>query len=140
MMRCFMRVLVTGGAGFMGSHLYERLVVEGHDPSIIDELNDFYSPADKLANLHSIAKSGPVEFQEAIICDMKAMTSIFARREPERIAHLAARAGVRPSLDDPLPYEEVIVHGTLVLLERCRLTRPPRVVISRTGVTVNVAL
>jgi UDP-glucuronate 4-epimerase len=115
-----MRILVTGGAGFIGSHVAERLVTAGHDVTIIDSLNDFYSPEKKLENIAAIVKSGTVRFHAADICDGEVVDRIFTSARPEAVIHLAARAGVRPSLEDPLLYEHVNIRGTLVLLEACR--------------------
>src|SRR5690242_20616436 len=115
-----MRVLVTGGAGFIGSHLCERLVREGHEVSILDDLNDFYSPALKRANLAMVSATGPVAFHQGDIRDAESVGSVFAALHPEAVFHLAARAGVRPSLEQPLLYEETNVRGTMLLLEAAR--------------------
>jgi len=115
-----MRVLVTGGAGFIGSHLSEKLLGQGHRVAIMDDLNDFYSPARKRENLALIRGAGPVAFYEGDICDAAAVTRAFAEHQPEAVIHLAARAGVRPSLEAPLLYERVNVGGTMVLLEAAR--------------------
>ncbi|HEY7338278.1 MAG TPA: NAD-dependent epimerase/dehydratase family protein [Bryobacteraceae bacterium] len=118
-----MKTLITGGAGFIGSHLAERLIREGCEVAIVDELNDFYSPKLKCANLEAVkgaARGRLAPFFQADICDEAAMADVFDRVEPEMVIHLAARAGVRPSLEQPLLYERVNVHGTAVLLEECR--------------------
>jgi UDP-glucuronate 4-epimerase len=115
-----MRVLVTGGAGFVGSHLSERLIRDGHRVTVVDDLNDFYPPALKRANLEAVAAAGPFRFQQADICDSDGMAALFADCQPEVVVHLAARAGVRPSLEQPLLYERVNGHGTLVVLEQAR--------------------
>jgi UDP-glucuronate 4-epimerase len=115
-----MRILLTGGAGFIGSHLAERLLRDGHEVVIIDELNDFYSPGIKRANLAAVLRVGPTVFHEADICDEDAVSAIAQRHEPEAIIHLAARAGVRPSLEQPLLYERANIRGTMVLLETAR--------------------
>ena len=115
-----MKIMVTGGAGFIGSHLAESLVREGHSVIVVDDLNDFYSPAMKLENLQAIRQGGPVEFHKVDICDAPEILRIVAENRPDAIVHLAARAGVRPSLDDPLLYEMVNVRGTMVLLEASR--------------------
>ena len=116
-----MRIIVTGGAGFIGSHTCERLLLDGHTVSVIDDLNDFYSPVFKNQNLAELRRVGPVEFHQADVSDEAAMRSIFEESRPEAVIHLAARAGVRPSLEQPLLYERVNVHGTLCLLECSRL-------------------
>jgi UDP-glucuronate 4-epimerase len=115
-----MKVLVTGGAGFIGSHLSQALLGQGHHVSIIDQLNDFYDPALKLANLEEIRSTGTVSFHQADISDEERIPAILAEEQPDAIVHLAARAGVRPSLEQPLLYERANVHGTMVLLEACR--------------------
>jgi UDP-glucuronate 4-epimerase len=115
-----MNVLITGGAGFIGSHLSQALLGQGHRVSIIDELNDFYDPALKLANLQEIRSTGAVSFHQADISDEERIPGILAAEQPDAIVHLAARAGVRPSLEQPLLYERANVHGTMVLLEACR--------------------
>lgn len=115
-----MNILVTGGAGFIGSHLSERLLRDGHSLTIVDDLNDFYSPDTKRANLAAVRRAGPVTFHEADICDEERMSAIGNERKLDAIIHLAARAGVRPSLEQPLLYEHVNVRGTMVLLEMAR--------------------
>jgi UDP-glucuronate 4-epimerase len=115
-----MRILVTGGAGFIGSHVSEQLLRHHHSVSIVDDLNDFYSPQEKHNNLTMIRQAGPVSFYQADICDAEAVGRIFREVRPEVVIHLAARAGVRPSLERPLLYEKVNVNGTLVLLEASR--------------------
>src|SRR5437879_8345835 len=117
-----MNVLVTGGAGFIGSHLCERLVAEAHAVSIVDDLNDFYDPRLKRENLEEIRSRGPVEFLEADICDSAAVERFSRERGIEAIIHLAARAGVRPSLENPLLYERTNVQGTISVLEAARQT------------------
>jgi UDP-glucuronate 4-epimerase len=115
-----MRIMVTGGAGFIGSHLCERLLRDGHEVSIVDELNDYYSPALKQQNLAAVRRAGPVAFHACDICDRRSMMQILTSQRPDALVHLAARAGVRPSLLQPLLYERVNVGGTLSLLEACR--------------------
>jgi UDP-glucuronate 4-epimerase len=115
-----MRVLVTGGVGFIGSHLCERLLKDGYEVAVVDDLNDYYSPALKLENLSIIRAAGSFPFFKCDICDREALTEILGRWRPDAVVHLAARAGVRPSLEQPLLYERVNVGGTLNLLEACR--------------------
>jgi UDP-glucuronate 4-epimerase len=117
-----MNVLVTGGAGFIGSHLCERLLREGHRVSIVDDLNDFYSPVLKEENLQSVRSVGPIQLYSGDIRDEAAMQLVFDQVQPELVIHLAARAGIRPSLEQPLLYESVNVRGVMVLLEACRRT------------------
>lgn len=114
------RILLTGGAGFIGSHVAEALLRSGAGLSLIDNLDDFYSPAWKRANLESIRKAGAFEFFEQDICDAGSMREIFASSRPDIVIHLAARAGVRPSIEQPRLYERVNVAGTVNLLDLCR--------------------
>jgi UDP-glucuronate 4-epimerase len=114
-------VLITGGAGFIGSHLAERLIAEGGwDISIVDDLNDFYSPDIKRANLAAMKEKGEVEFHEADIRSSERLKPIFDSGEFDVIVHLAARAGVRPSLKEPKLYTETNINGTVNLLELAR--------------------
>jgi UDP-glucuronate 4-epimerase len=112
-----MNILLTGGAGFIGSHLSERLLRDGHSLTLVDDLNDFYLPEIKRANLAAVRRAGPITFHQADICDEERMAVIGCERNFDAILHLAARAGVRPSLEQPLLYEQVNVRGTLVMLE-----------------------
>lgn len=115
-----MQVLVTGGAGFIGSHVCEALLNRGDKIIIVDELNDFYDPKIKQGNLVDIRKAGEYKFYQCDIRNAKDLREIFLKEAPDAVIHLAARAGVRPSLTAPLLYEEVNVIGTLHLLELCR--------------------
>ena len=115
-----MRILVTGGAGFIGSHLCERLLSEGHTVSVIDDLNNFYSPDAKLANLEAVRRCGPIAFYRGSITDEPCVAQVFEECRPEAVIHLAARAGVRPSLEQPLLYGQTNVQGTITLLEASR--------------------
>ena len=115
-----MRVVVTGGAGFIGSHLCERLIRDGHEAAIIDDLNDFYAPQLKRNNLRAIRETGLVRLYEGDVRDQSLVKRVFEENRPHAVIHLAARAGVRPSLEQALLYESVNVRGTLVLLEHCR--------------------
>ena len=117
------RVLVTGGAGFIGSHLSQRLLREGYEVVCLDNFDAFYDPAIKRKNLAEIqATKGDGEFQlvEGDIREKGMLEDLFKRSSFDLVIHLAARAGVRPSIQQPLLYEEVNVTGTLNLLEVCR--------------------
>jgi UDP-glucuronate 4-epimerase len=108
-------VLITGGAGFIGSHLVDRLLAEGGwRITIVDDLNDFYSPEIKRATLARVIDD--VVFVESDIRDKAAMRALFAGNEFNTIVHLAARAGVRPSLLQPELYADTNINGTLNLL------------------------
>jgi UDP-glucuronate 4-epimerase len=114
-------ILVTGGAGFIGSHLVDRLMRDGEARvTVVDNFNDFYDPAIKRANIRSHLGRDGFELVEADIADERAINSIFSRGEFDSVVHLAARAGVRPSLQYPLAHEESNVRGTFTLLEAAR--------------------
>lgn len=114
-------VLITGGAGFIGSHLTEFLLKEGGwQITIVDDLNDFYSPEIKRQNLAPLIASPDVKFIETDIRDAAALREAFTGNTFDLIVHLAARAGVRPSLVEPLLYQETNVIGTVNLLELAR--------------------
>jgi len=114
------RILLTGGAGFIGSHLSEALLRAGARLVIVDNLDDFYSPAWKKANLEEIRSAGQYEFCPLDICDFASTRGLMERFRPDTVIHLAARAGVRPSIEQPLLYDRVNVSGTVNLLEICR--------------------
>lgn len=114
------RILLTGGAGFIGSHVAEALLRRGVQLWILDSLDEFYSPAWKKTNLENIRRVGSYEFFQVDICDTGPLRDILERARPDVVIHLAARAGVRPSIEQPHLYERVNVAGTLNLLEKCR--------------------
>lgn len=114
-------ILITGGAGFIGSHLVERLLGEGvWNITIVDDLNDFYDPEVKRRNLEQCRSGNECRFVEADIRDADALERVFAESSFDAVVHLAARAGVRPSLKEPKLYYETNVTGTLNLLELVR--------------------
>jgi UDP-glucuronate 4-epimerase len=115
-----MRILVTGGAGFIGSHLVERLLAGGYTVVIVDDFNDFYDPQIKQANIAGFAKD--VTTHHVDLRDGASVRNLFHRERFEVIAHLAARAGVRPSIQHPQLYYDTNVIGTLHLLEAARVT------------------
>jgi UDP-glucuronate 4-epimerase len=115
-----MRILVTGGAGFIGSHLVEKLLAAGHEVVILDDFNDFYDPQIKHANIAGFAKD--VTVCHVDLRDSESVRSFFHREKVDAIAHLAARAGVRPSIQHPQLYYDTNVTGTLHLLEAARVT------------------
>ena len=92
------RVLVTGGAGFIGSHLCEHLLRSGRRVAVVDNLDDFYDPQLKHANLAAMKSSGDFDFYPVDIRDSIRLEEVFHRAQPDAVIHLAARAGVRPSL------------------------------------------
>jgi len=115
-------ILITGGAGFIGSHLVDRLLAEGDwRITVVDDLNDFYSPEIKRANIAGHLTNPDYRLVEADIRDTEALAKVFANAGFDVIVHLAARAGVRPSLSQPRLYFETNVTGTLNLLELARI-------------------
>lgn len=126
-----MNFLVTGGAGFIGSHVCERLLRAGHKVSVLDDLNSFYSPEIKRRNLREIANTpGSFTFFEGDLADRAKVDEIFQQGHFDQVIHLAARAGVRPSLEEPALYQRVNVEGTVNILEAARLNRVPKVTIA----------
>ena len=116
-----MNILVTGGAGFIGSHVCERLLHDGHHVWAFDDLNDFYDPQFKRGNLREIQTlAKPFEFFYGDLCDGGALNELFSSVKFDQIIHLAARAGVRPSLEQPALYQRVNVEGTVNVLEAAR--------------------
>jgi UDP-glucuronate 4-epimerase len=115
-----MNFLVTGGAGFIGSNLSERLLREGHEVWVFDDLNDFYSPARKEKNLEELRQLPKFHFFKGDLRDRNAVEEVFASSRFDQVVHLAARAGVRPSLEEPALYQEVNVVGTTHVLESAR--------------------
>jgi len=113
-----MKVLVTGGAGFIGSHLVERLLADGHDLVIVDDFNDYYDPKIKRANIAAFAKNAAVH--EIDLRASEQVANLFRNEKFGAIVHLAARAGVRPSIQQPQLYYDTNVAGTLHLLEGAR--------------------
>ena len=116
-----MNFLVTGGVGFIGFHVCERLLTEGHAVWVFDDLNDFYDPQIKRRNLADLqAKAAPFTFVFGDLCDRDGLDGLFAETRFDQVIHLAARAGVRPSLAQPALYQRVNVEGTVNLLEAAR--------------------
>jgi UDP-glucuronate 4-epimerase len=124
-----MRTLVTGGAGFIGSHLVDRLLAEGGEVVALDNFDAFYDAARKRANLADAARSPRFRLVEGDIRDAALVDRLFEEFRPEAVVHLAARAGVRPSIEQPALYADVNVNGTVRLLEAAsRLDPRPRFV------------
>jgi UDP-glucuronate 4-epimerase len=115
-----MKVLVTGGAGFIGSHVVQALATAGHDVDVLDVFHDFYDTAIKHANVAAFPPS--VRLHTADITDMAVVQKIFTDGRFDTVVHLAARAGVRPSIEDPKAYIDTNITGTYNLLEASRIT------------------
>ena len=115
------RFLITGGAGFIGSHLVDRLLATNVEHiTVVDDFNDFYDPQIKRANIRRHLEDPRYELTEVDIRDQNALDQALANTQFDCIVHLAARAGVRPSLSQPQLYNETNVNGTLNLLEFAR--------------------
>ena len=117
-----MKALITGAAGFIGSHLSERLLADGWDVVGVDNFDDFYDPQIKRRNISDCLKNNNFQLIEADIRDGQAMDKA-AGEDVRIIVHLAAMAGVRPSIAQPLLYADVNVNGTMVLLELAKKHR-----------------
>lgn len=138
-----MAVLVTGAAGFIGSHATARLLKRGDDVVGLDNFNTYYSPERKRRNVQEAAREaarpGQFELVEGDIRDRALLEKLFQTRSIDRVVHLAAMAGVRASMDDPFLYYDVNLTGTLSLLEAVRLRavetseRPANVVLASTS-------
>jgi len=113
-------ILVTGGAGFIGSHVVERLLSTGNKVICVDNFDPYYSIEIKKKNIENALKNESFQLEECDIRDKDSIKRIFQSYRIDSIVHLAARAGVRPSIADPLLYQDVNIRGTMQLLEICR--------------------
>ena len=132
-----MRILVTGGAGFIGSHLVEKLLGAGHAAVILDDFNDFYDPQIKRENIAAVSKDVPVHLVD--LRENAAVRNLFHREKFDTIAHLAARAGVRPSIQHPQLYYDTNVTGTLHLLDAARATGVERFIFASSSSVYGVS-
>ena len=121
-------ILITGGAGFIGSHLAQRLLQEGKRVAIVDNLDEYYPAEYKRANLAEIAASGDFQFYPVDIRDGEKLQEAFSDFKPDAVIHLAARPGVRMSFAQPEAYTSINVLGTTQVLEISRETGVERVV------------
>jgi UDP-glucuronate 4-epimerase len=134
------RILLTGGAGFIGSHVAEALIRRGTKLSIVDNLDNFYALSRKRLNLQEIRNNaGTYEFFEVDVRDMDALRRVAERVQPEIVIHLAARAGVRPSIEQPALYESVNVAGTVNLLEIAREFKVQRLIFGSSSSVYGIA-
>jgi UDP-glucuronate 4-epimerase len=115
-----LKVLITGGAGFIGSHTTEKLLERGDEVVCLDNFNDYYDPARKRRNVAPFAAHPAYRLYEGDIRDAGLLEHLFQRESPARVIHIAAMAGVRYSIQRPELYEEVNVRGTINLLEAAR--------------------
>src|ERR1051325_9165051 len=114
-------LLITGAAGFIGSHLVDRLLATDVERiTVVDDFNDFYNPSIKRDNIREHLKDPRYGIHEADIRDRAALEQIFEKNNFDGVVHLAARAGVRPSLSEPQLYTETNINGTVNLLELAR--------------------
>lgn len=113
-------ILVTGGAGFIGSHLTDRLLADGREVVVLDNFDPFYDEAAKRRNLEDARKSPRMRLVSGDIRDAAALDAAFDALPIDAVVHLAARAGVRPSIEDPILYASVNLDGTVRVLEACR--------------------
>jgi len=126
-----MNFLVTGGAGFIGSHVCERLLSDGHAVWVLDDLNSFYDPALKRRNLAEIQAPGrQFVFSQGDVADRSRVEQLFRAVPFDQVIHLAARAGVRPSLEEPALYQRVNVEGTANILEAARASGVAKVILA----------
>jgi UDP-glucuronate 4-epimerase len=126
-----MNFLVTGGAGFIGSHVCERLLRDGHAVWAYDDLNPFYDPQLKGRNLRDIQLlAKPFKFVLGDLADRSGLDQLFSSVKFDQVIHLAARAGVRPSLAEPALYQRVNVEGTVNVLEAARKNGVKKIILA----------
>lgn len=125
-----MKYLITGGAGFIGSNLADKLLAAGHDIVVVDNFNDYYDVAIKEANVAQHKNNPHYKLYRADIEDEKALKPIFGHHKFDAVIHLAARAGVRPSLERPMDYVKTNILGTVNILECMRESGVKKLVIA----------
>lgn len=130
-----MKILVTGGAGFIGSHVTKKLIKQGRDVVLLDNFNPYYSPRLKEARISIFLKNLPAKIEHIDITNIESLRALFAKEKFDRVCHLAAQAGVRYSLEHPEVYVESNVKGFLNILECIRhFGKPPLVYASTSSV------
>jgi len=115
-----LKFVVTGGAGFIGSHLCERLLSEGRHVVCVDNFDPFYARSVKDGNIRGLLRNKDFALEEVDIRDAQSLERVVSESKPDAIVHLAAKAGVRPSLANPMEYAQVNINGTLNVLEAAR--------------------
>ncbi|MBD3177231.1 MAG: SDR family NAD(P)-dependent oxidoreductase [Armatimonadia bacterium] len=128
-----MRIIVTGGAGFIGSTLVDRLLDMGHEVGCLDNFDEYYSPAAKRRNIEPALQHPAYRLFEGDLRDQSDVRELLEEVQPDAVVHIAARAGVRPSLEEPRIYVDVNIHGTLNLLDAARDTCQPHLLIASTS-------
>ncbi len=128
-----MKILVTGGAGFIGSHACDRLLERGHAVTALDNFDPYYSPARKRANLSAALAHPGFTLIEGDFGDRARMNALFSSEQFDAVLHLGAQAGVRPSISDPLKYQRVNVAGTISMLEAMREFGPRKIIAGSTS-------
>ncbi|MBN1779937.1 GDP-mannose 4,6-dehydratase [bacterium] len=128
-----MHCLVTGGAGFIGSHLCETLIENGHSLVCLDNFNDYYDPAIKHRNITALKNHDRFTLEEGDILDWSMLEQVFKTHDFDIVVHLAARAGVRPSIQQPRLYQRVNVEGTVNLLELTVKKQIPKFILASTS-------
>jgi len=128
-----MKILLTGGAGFIGSHLAEALLKRGDQVDCLDNFNDYYDPAIKRENIKQSLNYSTYQLIEGEILDFELLSRLFDKNSYDAVVHLAARAGVRPSLKEPFLYQEVNIRGTMNLLEMARIHRIQKFIFASTS-------
>lgn len=123
-----MKILITGSAGFIGSNLTQKLLFENHSIVGLDNFNNYYSPEYKEENTKELEKSKKFKLYRADIINKKEIEKIFSQEKPDKVVHLAARAGVRPSIEQPLLYNKVNIEGTLNVFEASRKNKVKKIV------------
>jgi UDP-glucuronate 4-epimerase len=128
-----MHILITGGAGFIGSHITERLLERRHSVTVLDNFDPFYDPRIKRDNLAVAEQYDGFSLAPGDIRDAARVEALFARDRFDAVIHLAGLAGVRQSIEHPLEFNDVNVAGTLVLLEAARKFGQPRFILASTS-------